>query len=113
MNDIALTLIAAAAFGTVAHVMRVPALVGFLVAGFVLGGVPVEPFPGLEELAAVGVTLLLFTIGLKFDVRSLLRPEAYGTASVHLVFSVLVGAGAVGAAGAMGFAAVEGGAPWS
>ncbi|WEV78035.1 cation:proton antiporter [Janibacter cremeus] len=108
MNDIALTLIAAAAFGTVAHVMRVPALVGFLVAGFVLGGVHIEPFPGLEELAAVGVTLLLFTIGLKFDVRSLLRPEAYGTASLHLAFSVLVGAGVVGAAGAMGLAAVDG-----
>ncbi|MGM1017598.1 MAG: cation:proton antiporter [Actinomycetota bacterium] len=108
MNDIALTLIAAATFGTVAYLLRVPALVGFLAAGFVLGALQVEPFPGLQQIADVGVTLLLFTIGLKFDVRSLLRPEAYGTASLHMVFSVLIGAGTVGLAGVLGLATVDG-----
>ena len=102
MNDVALTLATAMAFGTIAHLLRVPALVGFLAAGFVLGALQVAPFPGLEQLADVGVTLLLFTIGLKFDVRSLLRPEAYGTASLHMVLSVLVGAGTLGAAGVLG-----------
>nr|WP_246297302.1 cation:proton antiporter family protein [Janibacter cremeus] len=103
-----MTLIAATAFGTVAHVLRVPALVGFLAAGFVLGAMEIAPFPGLEQLAGIGVTLLLFTIGLKFNVRSLLRPEAYGTAVVHMVLSVLVGAGTLGLAGALGLTVLDG-----
>ncbi|WP_338750611.1 cation:proton antiporter family protein [Janibacter alittae] len=108
MNDVALTLIAATTFGTIAHVLRVPALVGFLAAGFVLGAAQIAPFPGLEQMAGVGVTLLLFTIGLKFNVRSLLRPEAYGTASLHMALSVLVGAGTVGLAGALGLTMLDG-----
>lgn len=108
MEVIALTLIAAAAFGTIAHLLRVPALVGFLAAGFVLGAMHVEPFSGLERIADIGVTLLLFTIGLKFNIRSLLRPEAYGTTAIHMVLSVLVGSGAVALAGVVGLASVDG-----
>lgn len=107
MDVFVLTLITAAVFGTVAHVVRVPALVGFLAAGFVLGGLGMEASAGLEQLASVGVTLLLFTIGLKFDVRSLLQPEAYGTASLHMAFSVLIGAGTVGLAGVIGLASAD------
>ncbi|GAT72546.1 cation:proton antiporter family protein [Microbacterium hydrocarbonoxydans] len=108
MDVIALTLIVAAAFGTIAHLLRVPALVGFLAAGFVLGAMHVEPFTGLERIAEIGVTLLLFTIGLKFDIRALLRPEAYGTTAIHMVLSVLVGAGLVGLAGVIGLTSVDG-----
>lgn len=108
MDDIALTLMVAAGFGTVAHLLRIPALVGFLAAGFVLGALQVEPFTGLERIASIGVTLLLFTIGLKFDMRALLRREAYGTAFIHMVLSVLVIAGAVGLAGVIGLASIEG-----
>lgn len=108
MHEIALTLGVAVVFGTIAHLLRVPALVGFLVAGFVLGAIRIEPFAGLEQLAGVGVTLLLFTIGLKFDIRTLLRREAYGTASVHMLFSVLVGAGTIGLAAVLGLASLDG-----
>lgn len=108
MDVIALTLIVAAAFGTIAHLLRVPALVGFLAAGFVLGAMHVQPFVGLERIAEVGVALLLFTIGLKFDIRVLLRSEAYGTTAIHMVLSVLVGGGAVALAGVIGLASVEG-----
>ncbi|QOR69435.1 cation:proton antiporter [Ruania alkalisoli] len=96
MPDLVLTLLAATVLGVAAHLVRVPPLVGFLAAGFLLGGMQVEPFPGLPELADLGVTLLLFTIGLKFDVRTILRPEAYGTGLIHMVFSVLIGAGTLG-----------------
>lgn len=108
MDVIALTLIVAAAFGTIAHLLRVPALVGFLAAGFVLGAANVAPFVGLDRIAEIGVVLLLFTIGLKFDIRALLRPEAYGTTVIHMVLSVLVGAGMVGLAGVIGFTSVDG-----
>lgn len=110
MQDIAVTLLAAAGLGWLALVSRIPPLVGFLAAGFLLGGLGVEAFPGLEPLADLGVTLLLFTIGLKFDVRSLLRPEAYGTASIHMALSVLLGMGTLGLFGVIGF--IAGGEDW-
>ncbi|GHD06815.1 cation:proton antiporter family protein [Zhihengliuella salsuginis] len=110
MQDIAVTLLAAAALGWLALACRIPPLVGFLAAGFLLGALQVEAFPGLEALADIGVTLLLFTIGLKFDVRSLLRPEAYGTASIHMAFSVLIGMGTLGLLGVLGF--IAGGEDW-
>ncbi|GAB3660040.1 cation:proton antiporter [Zhihengliuella somnathii] len=110
MQEIAVTLLAAAALGWLALVSRIPPLVGFLAAGFLLGGLGIEAFPGLEPLADLGVTLLLFTIGLKFNVRSLLRPEAYGTASIHMAFSVLLGMGTLGLFGVLGF--IAGGEDW-
>lgn len=106
VQDIAITLLTAAGLGWVAMMCRVPPLVGFLAAGFVLGGLGVESFPGLEALADVGVTLLLFTIGLKFNIRSLLRLEAYGTATIHMLFTVLVGMGVLGLFGILGFVAL-------
>lgn len=38
----------------------------------------------LEYLGDLGVYLLLFTIGLKLDVRNLLKPEIWGVASIHM-----------------------------
>ncbi|MEM9079140.1 MAG: cation:proton antiporter family protein [Verrucomicrobiota bacterium] len=90
-------------------------MVGFLVAGFVLQGTAKlfeslgwGTFTGgdsLQSMADLGVTLLLFTIGLKLRVRNLMRPEIWaGTlshASLVLLFfvPVLVGFGAVFGAG--------------
>ncbi|WP_309066898.1 cation:proton antiporter domain-containing protein [Microbacterium sp.] len=109
MQDIVLTILTAAALGTLAHTLRVPPLVGFLIAGFLLGGVGLEPFAGLPQLAEIGVVLLLFTIGLKFDLRSLLRPETYGTATIHLVLLTLIGMGTVGLLAAVALGSLEGG----
>jgi predicted Kef-type K+ transport protein len=39
------------------------------------------------ELGEVGVWLLLFTVGLKLRFRSLVRPEVWGTAVLHMVIS--------------------------
>ncbi len=108
VHDIVLTIVVAVVFGVLAHELRVPALVGFLGAGFLLGALDVAPFPGLEELANLGVTLLLFTIGLKFDLRSLVHPEAYGTALLHMIASVIVGGLTVALAVAIGIADLDG-----
>lgn len=59
-------------------------------------------FTGLQQVSERGVVLLLFTIGLKFDLHSLLQPEAHGTAALHLITAVLLGAGTIGAAAAIG-----------
>ncbi len=55
-----------------------PPLVGYLAAGFALHALGVEGSTVLEEVSDLGVTLLLFTIGLKLRLRTLLRPEVWG-----------------------------------
>lgn len=67
-----------------------PPLVGFLLAGFGLHAFGVEPAANLQTLADLGITLMLFTIGLKLDVRALIRPEVWATTSINTaVWTVL------------------------
>ncbi|SDB90138.1 Predicted Kef-type K+ transport protein, K+/H+ antiporter domain [Raineyella antarctica] len=82
--------------GTLATLVRLPPLVGFLAAGFVVTAAGVEKMPGLDIVAEWGVAMLMFTIGLKLDFRALLRKEAWGTSLPHMVFSTLIGAGFLG-----------------
>ncbi|WP_349829432.1 cation:proton antiporter family protein [Brevibacterium litoralis] len=95
MTSLVLVLVTATAAGLLSRLVRVPPLAGYLLAGFCLGFAGVEGFPGLEEIADVGVTLLLFAIGLKFNVRTLVRPQTWGTATAHMVVLSVVGAGFV------------------
>lgn len=69
-----------------------PPLIGYLVAGFVLFifGIDKESLPLLQELANLGVILLLFAIGLKLDIRSLFKAEVWAGSSVHLVLSIVI-----------------------
>ncbi|RBO90841.1 cation:proton antiporter family protein [Nocardia puris] len=90
-------IIAAFVGGLCAMAVRLPPLVGFLIAGFVLNGMGYELTDGLGTIADLGVTLLLFTIGLKLDVRSLARREIWGTATAHMAVSTLAIALFVGA----------------
>ena len=79
-----------------------PPLVGFLAAGFAFGALGAVNTPLLSELADLGVTLLLFSIGLKLRVSSLLKPEIWGVATLHMLITVIVfgaillGMGAIG-----------------
>nr|WP_281352363.1 cation:proton antiporter family protein [Phytoactinopolyspora alkaliphila] len=75
--------------GLVAMALRLPPLVGFLAAGFTLKAMDYESIPALEVVADLGVTLLLFTIGLKLNIRTLLRREVWGTASLHMITSAV------------------------
>ena len=81
-----------------------PPLVGFLAAGFILGALGAENTPLLSELADLGVTLLLFTIGLKLRVSSLLKPEIWGVATLHMLITVIVFGSILLALGATGLA---------
>lgn len=76
--------------GLGAMLLRLPPLVGFLAAGFALNALGYGLTPTLETLANLGVTLLLFTIGLKLDVRTLLRGEVWAGASIHMLLSSLL-----------------------
>lgn len=77
-------------FGFAAHIMGLPPLVGYLVAGFVLNWLAVDVGSTIETFSELGVTLLLFSIGLKLKVGSLLRPEVWATASLHMLLTVLI-----------------------
>ncbi len=88
--------------GVVALLLRLPPLVGFLAVGFVLNAAGVQELDGLHAIADIGVTLLLFTIGLKLDLRQLLRRDVWGTASVHMGAAVAVGMAFLLGLGAMG-----------
>lgn len=73
MTVVALYLMITFGLGGVALALRLPPLVGFLAAGFVINALHLDKVPELEVVAGLGVTLLLFAIGLKLDVRILLR----------------------------------------
>ncbi|GLS26902.1 cation:proton antiporter family protein [Marinibactrum halimedae] len=74
-----------------------PPLVGYLCAGFGLNAVGVQPFVGLQSLADLGITLMLFTIGLKLNLKDLARPEVWGSSLSHtcLWCVLIVGAGLI------------------
>lgn len=96
-----IALIVAVLAGVIARALRLPPMVGFLLAGFSFG--PLSHYwPGLNEmdlqpLVSMGFTLLLFTIGLKLDLRSLVRPFVWGVTVLHmglviaLMYGVLLG----------------------
>ena len=58
--------------------LGLPPLIGYLAAGFLLNLYGVRMTDGLQEIANIGVTLMLFTIGLKLNIRDLLKPELWG-----------------------------------
>ena len=83
---------AAFVLGLAARAVGLPALVGFLIAGFALKSAGFESSQGLQRIADIGVTLLLFTIGLKLQVRTLLKPAIWAGTTIHMaVFVVLFG----------------------
>lgn len=76
--------------GLLARKINLPPMVGFLVAGFALN------FAGfnsggeaLEALSNLGVMLLLFTIGLKLNIKTLLAPEIWLATSIQMTLMSL------------------------
>lgn len=77
-------IVAALLCGLVALVIRMPPLLGFLLAGFALKAFDYSSTPALETLANLGVTILLFSIGLKLNVKLLLEKPVWAAASLHM-----------------------------
>jgi len=77
-------------FGAVSRGIGLPPLVGFLFAGFTLNYFGAAGGDFLNEMADLGITLLLFTIGLKLKLKNLIKIEIWGTATLHiLIFSAI------------------------
>ncbi len=80
--------------GLLFRYLGLPPLVGYLAAGFVLNALGQEGSELLERIAHAGVLLLLFSVGLKLRIKSLIRPEVWGGGLLHLAISgVLLGLG--------------------
>src|SRR5713101_4187590 len=110
-RDLAYVLMAAVAGGAVARLAGQP-----LILGYVLGGVfisPLTPGPSVSDLhafelfAEIGVILLMFSIGIEFSLRDLLRVKWVAVLGGPLGIVLSVGLGlATGAL--LGWPAVQG-----
>ncbi|MCG8425753.1 MAG: cation:proton antiporter [Chromatiales bacterium] len=72
------------ALGLLASAIRLPPLVGFLATGFILNYLGIASGEMLQKLADLGITLLLFTVGLKLNLRVLMRPQVWAVTGVHI-----------------------------
>ena len=72
------------------RLVGLPPLVGYLIAGFILYGAGMRASVTLQEFSEMGVTLLLFSIGLKLRLGSLLMPQIWAVASLHMVITVVL-----------------------
>jgi monovalent cation:H+ antiporter-2, CPA2 family len=97
VTDITLVLIAALAGGLLAQRLGQPLIVGYIVAGIVVGpftgGLTVVDVHGIEQLAEIGVALLLFSLGLEVSFRDLapIRAVAVGGALIQIVLTTAMG----------------------
>ena len=76
--------------GLAIRAVGLPPLVGFLAAGFLLNALGAEGGEFLDVMADMGITLLLFSIGLKLKLKSLARPEVWGVATLHMAAITLL-----------------------
>ena len=101
--DLALILVAFI-FGFAANTIKLPPLVGYLAAGFVLHACGYHATDAVDLIADFGVLLLLFGIGLKLQLTTLGRPAVWAGASIHaatttaFIGGLLLGLGALGPA---------------
>lgn len=78
LQDLAIVLAVSAAVTVVFHRLRLPVVLGYILAGVIVGP-HTPPFPLVSDLASIqtlselGVILLLFGIGLEFSLTKLMR----------------------------------------
>ena len=80
-------------FGLTLTRIGLPPMVGFLVAGFVFNIAELDKPQGLDLVSDLGITLLLFSIGLKLDVRGLLKAEIWASATAQMLLTTALTGG--------------------
>lgn len=84
------------ALGLAVRLVGLPPLVGFLAAGFALNavgpsvGLPEDAGAILRHVSHLGILLLLFTVGLKLKLKSLVQPEVIGGGLLHFLITCLL-----------------------
>ena len=77
------------------HRIRIPSVVGFLLAGILLGPYGlhfIEDIKTIQVFAEIGVMILLFTIGIEFSLSKFLkmRLEVFGIGGLQVLLTVLL-----------------------
>jgi monovalent cation:H+ antiporter-2, CPA2 family len=99
IGDLALILVAALAGGFLAQRIGQPLIVGYILAGVVVGpftgGFTVVNLHDIEQLAELGVVLLLFSLGLELSFRELkpVRTVALVGGTIQILLTMAVGLG--------------------
>lgn len=104
LQDFVVILAAVIVIIPIFRALRIPALVGFLVAGVLIGpsGLQlIEAADNVRTLAEIGVVLLLFTIGLEFPLTQFQQIKRYFFVGggLQIVFTVAIAAAVVGLLG--------------
>ena len=74
--------------GLLSRAVGLPPMVGFLATGFALNLYGIASGEVLRKLSDLGITLLLFTVGLKLNLRTLARPQVWAVAGLHMSIAV-------------------------
>ncbi|ESQ13250.1 MAG: hypothetical protein N838_15905 [Thiohalocapsa sp. PB-PSB1] len=90
MLDAVVWITLAFVLGIAARQTGLPPLVGFLLAGFVLHAFGVDENELIDRISDLGVSLLLFTIGLKLKIKSLAAAHVWAVAGLHMLIVVAV-----------------------
>ncbi len=97
--DIAIIIVAALIGGSIAHLLRQPLIIGFILAGVVVGPytgiIAISEVHNIELLAEIGVALLLFALGLEFSLKELnpVRNIAIFGTPIQIILTIIYGMG--------------------
>jgi CPA2 family monovalent cation:H+ antiporter-2 len=96
VGDLAVVSVAALVGGALARLLRLPSILGYLAAGIAIG--PHTPGPtgdvaDVQTIADLGVTLLLFTLGIRFSLRELWRVRGLALIGGLSQIGLMVGLG--------------------
>ncbi len=95
-TDLIIIVLAGLLGGLVARRLNQPLIIGYILAGIAVGpftgGITVSEIAEVEQLAEIGVALLLFSLGLEFSLKSLkpLRKIALGGTVLQIALTLLV-----------------------
>ena len=76
IEDLAVLLLVSLPINLLFHKLKLPSVMGYLIAGVVIGpygGQLIDDIESVKHLAEIGVILLLFVIGLEFSLTRLLK----------------------------------------
>ncbi len=100
LQDLAIVMIVAGLVTVVFHRLRQPVVLGYILAGLIIGPytppfplIPPEHKPNIEFLAELGVIFLMFGLGLHFSLRQLVKvgATAFIGATLEIIVMAFVG----------------------
>lgn len=95
----AVVILVALVAGLIFRKFGYPPLLGYLLSGFVAHELGIGSVEHITPYADIGILLLLFTIGLKLNLKTLASPHVWGVATLHMLIAVVLTVPVIMAAG--------------